>query len=198
MVVASYESNGTCHRRDVIERMIAQDQHSDPNRKLDPGEIHNVLRNDRRRHAIKYLRDVEEPMAVDSLAERIASVETDESPPPRDVRKSVYVSLHQTHLPKLDELGIVDYDQRDQQIELRNRAEQVEVYMEVVPEENISWATYYLGLSVLGVGTLLALEFDFSILSSFGMGFWAWYFLSLVGLSAVYHAYTERKHRVFE
>lgn len=177
--------------------MSVQDQNSDGGTELDPGEIHNVLRNDRRRHAIEYLRDADEPLAVDALAEHIASVETGESPPPRDVRKSVYVSLHQTHLPKLDELDIVDYDQREQQIELRERAEEIEVYMEVVHKENISWATYYLGMSVLGVGTLLAVEFDVSFVSSFGMGFWAWYFLALFGLSAVYHAYTERKHLVF-
>ena len=134
---------------------------------------------------------------MDDLAEHIASVETGESPPPGDVRKSVYVSLHQTHLPKLDELEIVDYDQRDQLLELRDRAEQVEVYMEVAPEEHVSWSTYYLGVSLLGVITLLAVEFDFAFVSTFGTGVWSWYFLSLFGLSAVYHAYTERKHRVF-
>ena len=177
--------------------MIVQGQNSDVEGELEPGEIHNVLRNDRRRHAIQYLRTVEEPISVDDLAEHIASVETGESPPPGDVRKSVYVSLHQTHLPKLDELEIVDYDQRDQLLELRDRAEQVEVYMEVAPEEHVSWSTYYLGVSLLGVITLLAVEFDFAFVSTFGTGVWSWYFLSLFGLSAVYHAYTERKHRVF-
>lgn len=165
---------------------------------LDPGQIHNVLRNDRRRQAIQHLRRADEPVTVDALSEHIASVETGESPPPRDVRKSVYVSLHQTHLPKLDELDIVAYDQRDQRIELRDRAEEVEVYMEVVPEEDIPWSTYYLGLSLLGVVSLLAVRFDLLFLSSFGMEFWAWYFLVLVGVSALYHSYVERNVRLFE
>ncbi|MFC4449250.1 DUF7344 domain-containing protein [Halorussus aquaticus] len=125
--------------------MTVQDQTSDREGELEPSQIHNVLRNDRRRHVIRHLRDEGGPISVDTLAEHIATVETGESPPPRDVRKSVYVSLHQTHLPKLDELGIVDYDQREQVLELRDRAEEVEVYMEVVSEDNISWATYYLG-----------------------------------------------------
>jgi hypothetical protein len=173
-------------------------QSPDSEEELDPSEIHNVLRNDRRRRAIQHLRDADGPLSVDTLAEHIASIETGEDPPPRDVRKSVYVSLHQTHLPKLDELGIVDYDQREQMLELRDRAEQVEVYMEVVSEGDISWATYYLGVSALGALTLLAVQFDMLFVSSFGVEFWAWYFLALVGLSASYHWYLERRQQVFK
>jgi len=185
-------------RRNFHDNMTVQDQSADPEDDLDPSEIHNVLRNDRRRHAIQHLRSTDGPLSVDTLAEHIATVETGESPPPRDVRKSVYVSLHQTHLPKLDELGIVDYDQREQELELRDRAEQVEVYMEVVSEGDISWATFYLGVSALGALTLLGVRFDWLFVSSFGVEFWAWYFFVLFGLSATYHWYLERKHRVFD
>ncbi|WP_128477822.1 DUF7344 domain-containing protein [Halorussus pelagicus] len=178
--------------------MTVQDQNPDREDELDPGEIHNVLRNDRRRRAIQHLRDSEGAIGVDALAEHIASVETGESPPPRDVRKSVYVSLHQTHLPKLDDLEIIDYDQRDQRLELRERAEEVEVYMEVVSEDDISWSTYYLGVSALGLVTLLAVRLDLLFVSSLGVGFWSWYFLALFGLSATYHWYTERSRRVLE
>jgi len=178
--------------------MTLRDADADSERALDPSEIHNILRNDRRRRAIQRLRDVDGPLSVDALAEHIAAVETGESPPPRDVRKSVYVSLHQTHLPKLDELDIIDYDQREQELELRDRVEEVEVYMEVVPEGDISWATYYLGVSALGLATLSATRFDLTFVSSFGTDFWAWYFLVLFGLSASYHAYSERKRRVFD
>ena len=178
--------------------MTVKEQTSDPGDELDPSEIHNVLRNDRRRHVIRHLRDEEGPISVDALAEHIATVETEESPPPRDVRKSVYVSLHQTHLPKLDELGIVDYDQREQLLELRDRAEEVEVYMEVVSEDDISWATFYLGVSCLGIVTLLAVQFDLLFVSQFGVQFWSWYFLVFFGLSASYHFYSERQYRVFE
>ncbi|USZ69050.1 hypothetical protein NGM10_04765 [Halorussus salilacus] len=177
--------------------MTVQDQDADRERELEPSEIHNVLRNDRRRRAIEHLRDVDGTLSVDTLAEHIAAVETGESPP-RDVRKSVYVSLHQTHLPKLNELDIIDYDQREQELELRDRAEEVEVYMEIVPEGDISWATYYLGVSVLAILTLFAVNLEFAFVSAFGVEFWTWYFLFLFALSAAYHAYSERKQRVFE
>ncbi|MFC4549950.1 MULTISPECIES: DUF7344 domain-containing protein [Halorussus] len=176
--------------------MTTRDTNPDGTGELEPSQIHNVLRNDRRRHVLKHLRDVDGVLSVDALAEHIATIETDESPPPRDVRKSVYVSLHQTHLPKLDDLGIVDYDQRQQELELRDRAEEVEVYMEVVPEHDISWATYYLGISTLGLVTLTSVKFDLLFVSSFGVEFWSWYFLVLFTLSALYHAYNERKWRI--
>jgi gamma-glutamylcyclotransferase (GGCT)/AIG2-like uncharacterized protein YtfP len=176
--------------------MTTKEQTPDEEDGLEPSQIHNVLRNDRRRRTIQRLRDAESEISVDALAEHIASIETGESPPPRDVRKSVYVSLHQTHLPKLDDLEIVDYDQREQVLELRNRAEEVEVYMEVVPEDDVSWATFYVGISAVGALVLLAAEFDLLFLSSFGVGFWAWFVVALFGATATYHYYSERKKRV--
>jgi hypothetical protein len=77
---------------------------------LDEGDIHDVLRNERRRHTLELLRDNGETSSVRDLSEEVAALETGESPPPRNIRQSVYVSLHQTHLPKLDDLGIAVYD----------------------------------------------------------------------------------------
>lgn len=176
--------------------MILRDPEGDSERELEPSEIHNILRNDRRRRAIKHLRDADDTMSVKALAEDIATLETGESPPPRNVRKSVYVSLHQTHLPKLDELEVIDYDQTSKELVLLDRAEEVEVYMEVVPEHDISWATYYLGIGSLGVVTLLAAKFDLLLVSALGFEFWSWSFLVLFVLSSLYHAYSERRRRV--
>ena len=177
--------------------MITSETSTERSGDLEPSEIHNVLRNDRRRHALKRLREADGSLTVDALAEHIAGIETEESPPPRNVRKSVYVSLHQTHLPKLDELDIVDYDQREQKLELLDKAEEVEVYMEVVPEHDITWATYYFGVSLLGVVTVLSAKLDLLFVASFGMDFWALYFLTLFLLSALYHGYSERKRQMF-
>ncbi|MFC4449249.1 hypothetical protein [Halorussus aquaticus] len=51
-------------------------------------------------------------------------------------------------------------------------------------------------VSLLGVVTLLAVHFELLFVSKFGVAFWSWYFFALVGLSATYHWYTERKQRV--
>lgn len=42
------------------------------------------------------------------LSERIIAEETGESPPPRNIRQSAYVELHETQLLKLDDLEIVE------------------------------------------------------------------------------------------
>ncbi|WP_435152858.1 DUF7344 domain-containing protein [Haladaptatus sp. DFWS20] len=164
---------------------------------LDESQIHNVLRNDRRREAIRHLRESGGSLTVDDLAEHIATLETDESPAPRNVRKSVYVSLHQTHLPKLDDLGIVEYDQRSKELTLKDRVREVEVYMEIVPQHDVSWATYYLGLGLLESIVLLAAEFELFSVRMLDFEFWTWFFLTLFVASALYHVYRGQEKSLF-
>jgi len=91
-----------------------------------------------------------------TLAELIAELEAGESPPPADVRKSVYSSLHQTHLPKLDEYDIIDYDNRRKLITLQSNARRVHLYMEVLTPYGIPWSTFYRWLNILGMLLILA------------------------------------------
>lgn len=96
---------------------------------LEEGEIHDILRNDRRREVIEFLFEHDRRTTIRELSEHIAAIESGEDPPPRNVRQSVYVSLHQTHLPKLEGLGVVDYDTDSKDIELHDQAELVATYM---------------------------------------------------------------------
>jgi predicted transcriptional regulator len=123
---------------------------------LSPAEIHDVLRNDRRRLVLERLREGAGTETVSDLAEHIGSVEAEESPPPRKVRQSVYVSLHQTHLPKLDDLGIVAYDADGKTVELDAHATALDTYLDETPDDTAAPATVYLGLGVLGAAALLA------------------------------------------
>jgi hypothetical protein len=137
---------------------------------LAASEIHDVLRNDRRRLVLERLRADGGTETVADLAERIGAIESGETPPPRNVRQSVYVSLHQTHLPKLDELGIVEYDPDAKTVTLAENADDVAVYMEVVPQYGLSWAEYYLGLGVLGALSSLAASLGVPVLRSLPPG----------------------------
>jgi len=85
---------------------------------------------------------------LNDLAETIAERETGESPAPKNIRNSVYNSLHQTHLPKLDRRGIVEYDSDRKTIRITEDARSVDVYMEVVTPYGITWSEYY---SMLGI-----------------------------------------------
>lgn len=121
-------------------------------------DIHDVLSNERRQLILRFLQEAGGLLSARELSEKIAEVETGESPPPRNIRQSAYVSLHQTHLPKLDELGIVDYDQSSKTVQLNERAKQVSVYMEAVPKYGLSFAEYYLAVSIIGLLLILAAE----------------------------------------
>lgn len=75
---------------------------------IEEEQFYDVLSNARRRECIKLLRDDDGPVTVSKLTSYIASVEADE--PDERLEKSIYVALRQTHLPKLAELGVVEYD----------------------------------------------------------------------------------------
>ena len=154
-------------------------------------KIHHVLSNARRRRTLQLLKKERGGAELRTLAELIAEAESGESPPPRNIQKSVYSSLHQTHLPKLDEHGIVDYDRDRKTITLTPRARRVDLYMEVLTPYGITWSTYYRTLSVLSLMTIIADQ-----LGALGIGgnhtvLLASAFLVLIAISTVYQLWSD-------
>ena len=111
-------------------------------------EIHDVLRNDRRRTVLEYLQETGEA-TIRELAELVARTETGESPPPRRARESAYAALHQTHLPKLDDLGIVHYDTRSKEVEPAEHLSEVERYLDGSHDDEGGLHTQLFGIAVL-------------------------------------------------
>jgi DNA-binding transcriptional ArsR family regulator len=93
--------------------------------RFEENEVYDILRNERRRNVLRLLRDDGRTATIGDLADAIAEAETGESPPPNDTRQSVYVSLHQTHLPKLDNLGVIEYDREERTVELLPRSDPI-------------------------------------------------------------------------
>jgi hypothetical protein len=165
---------------------------------LDASDIHDVLRNDRRRLTLDCLRETEGgTLSVRELSERVATLETGEDPPPRDKRQSVYVSLHQTHLPKLDDLGIAEYDSDSKEVTLLDRAREVEVYMEIVPRYGLSFGEYYFALGLVGMLVSLAALVGVPGIRALGATLIASGFFALVMLSAAYQVYQQQDRLVF-
>lgn len=150
-------------------------------------EIHALLSNERRQHVIEYLRKAGGTMSTGELARRIAVAETGESPPPKNIVKSVDVALHQTHLPKLDDAQLVVYDTDTMTVELLERGEDVGVYMETVERPAIAWSEYYLGISVLGLLLIIAAEIGVPVLTAIGSLWLATATFVAILTSAVYH-----------
>jgi hypothetical protein len=100
---------------------------------LTKGEIFDLLKNRRRRTVIRYLRENDGYAELNDLAEHIAARENDIDVRQlsSDQRKRVYIGLYQCHLPKMDSLGVIDYDKDRGTIELQASVHQLLEYMDL-------------------------------------------------------------------
>lgn len=123
--------------------------------------IFEVLKNRRRRDVLEYLQSSDGPVTMSELAERIAAWENDVSVSALNStqRKRVYVALYQTHLPKMDDVGVIDYDSDRGTVELSENADLLRMYLtdDFKPED--PWYQRYMLLSLAGGGLLLASQF---------------------------------------
>ena len=126
------------------------------------------------------------------LSERIAEREAGESPPPRNLRQSVYNALNQTHLPKLDDFGFVDFDRDRKIVSLRETAREVDIYMDVITPLGITWETYYRSLGVLGLATVVAADTDIAFFAGVDSLLLATVFLFAFVLSTAYQLWSFR------
>ncbi|WP_297475341.1 hypothetical protein [Thermococcus sp.] len=112
-----------------------------------------ILGNSRRMLMIEYLQNREGRAELRDVVDFIAEKEgaTD-----RKHRKSVYVSLVQTHIPKLEREGVISFERGT--VRLLKIPEDVTVYMEVVGRHDISWSTFYAGISLIFILTGMYLE----------------------------------------
>ncbi|UPM44447.1 DUF7344 domain-containing protein [Halocatena salina] len=149
-------------------------------------EIHDVLRNKRRTWVLEQLQQTRKPIPLRELSEQVAAVETGETPPPRNIRESVYNSLHQTHLPKLDELGIVEYHVDRKIVAQAEGFHQVTLYMEVVSADDVTWATYYLAVGCVTLVVITLSSVGLPVFAALSVTGWSILFFALFALSALY------------
>lgn len=114
---------------------------------LSKSDIFGVLQNDRRRLVLEILHS-QGSQSVRSLSEEIALIESQDEEPKRSIRKSIYVSLLQTHIPKMESLGIIAYNKEKDTVELLQASQDFDIYLETVNKEDIPWSQFYLGLSI--------------------------------------------------
>ncbi len=156
-------------------------------------EVYTLLSNPRRLQAVDHLRRCPDGVSVRELSEAIATVESGETPAPRRVRSTVYVSLHQTHLPKLDELGVVDYDRDRKVVRPLDRARQLDPYMDVTTLFGISWGGYYRSLGVVALFVILFAQMGVPVMSTVDPLLWTTLFLGTLALSTAYQLWGVRR-----
>jgi hypothetical protein len=93
--------------------------------------IFEVLKNERRRRVIEYLRTNDEPADLGAVAEYIAALENDKDEKliTYAERKRVYVGLYQCHLPKMDDMGVIKFNRARGRIEMTDQTEELVPYM---------------------------------------------------------------------
>lgn len=100
--------------------------------------IFEILHVSRRRDVLGYLEENDGAASLDELAEFIAAKENgiEEWELSSSQRKRVYIGLYQCHLPKMDDAGIIDYNQPRGQVELKPAAAQLYPYLYLDPFED--------------------------------------------------------------
>lgn len=121
-------------------------------------DVYFALSNQRRRFVLDYLTRVSPTAELRKLSAELAAwendIEVDETTAVQ--RKRAYVSLHQNHLPKLDDLKIIRYDASRGEATLVDDVGALDLYLEATPRAELPWAHFYLGLGAIAGGVVAA------------------------------------------
>ncbi|MFB6159803.1 MAG: hypothetical protein ABEJ61_01345 [Haloferacaceae archaeon] len=125
-------------------------------------QIFDVLSSARRRYTIYYLRERDEEVPITELAKQVAAWEYEIDPEELTDKqqKRVYVSLYQTHLPKLAELGIVDYDKDRGVVAAAEKSRVLDAHLTREGDRDPQWHLGYLALAAVDVLLLVAAMLD--------------------------------------
>jgi len=146
---------GTVTGTDETTESTQTDEVPDEPAALPVDRVFELLKNQRRREVLRYLETAEEAtVSLSDLAEHIAAIENDTTVQAisSSERKRVYVGLYQCHLPKMDDMNVVAFDQNRGTISLGPNAEQLEEFLDIEDDGDRSWSHYYAGLAAGGVG----------------------------------------------
>ena len=131
---------------------------------LTEAQVFDAAKNLRRRYTLYHLKREGEPVTLGELAEQIAAWENDTTIEniSTEQRKSVYSALYQTHLPKLEEAGVLTYDRNSNVVQFTEDATNLDLYLASDRRTTVPWERLYLGLG--GVSMIV------TTLCAFGIG----------------------------
>lgn len=129
-------------------------------------EIFEILSNERRRFILSYLERQDGVATLEELSNALGAREYDV--PPEELNNTqyrrLYVSIYQTHIPRLEDAGVLEYDSDSGRVTLTDCAPQAIRYLSVSTEQTISWESLYLALAVVSIGlsavSLAGIVFD--------------------------------------
>jgi len=131
-------SDDVAQEPDSLPQPSADEDDAEPQQEELPLDVtFEILKNRRRRLVLEYLRETEETITIGELAEHIAAIENDTTVQQLNAqqRKRVYIGLYQCHLPKMDDAGVVDFNQDRGRIDPGPNVEPLYEYLNVDAEE---------------------------------------------------------------
>ncbi len=165
---------------------------------LSEDDLFELLANRRRRYILHELMRAGDAIDIGTLSEEIAASEDGlevHEISSKD-RKRVYTALHQSHLPKMDKTGVVDFDSDRGTVEPTAALEDVEIYMDVVRGRELPWSDYYLGLTALSAILLAASTLAIGPFAALPLSAWGAFVVVSFGVFALAHRYYARRNRL--
>jgi hypothetical protein len=154
-----------------------------------PDRVFEMLGNRRRRYVVFYLHEAGGPVHLEALAEQIAA--WIEGVPierlSREVYQSVYVSLYQSHLPKLAEAGVIEYDEEEKHVRPSDRLREFGPVFDATRSGN--WGRYYLSIALFNCLMAVGAAADVRPLGVVPVEAYATLAVVMLGLLALGHLY---------
>lgn len=158
--------------------------------RLPEGDAYALLSNPRRRETVETLLEAAEAeLSLRELSELVATRETGCVPAPRTHRASVYNALHQTHLPKLHALDIVDYDPNRKLIRPQPAVRSLSRYIDTVACFGLPWDEYYRLLGIVSLCLVVGALAELPVVSAVDPLVVTSIALAVFALSAAYQLY---------
>lgn len=149
MKPAASEITGSNSKTDAVNEISDKMK---TNNEWDPvDERFRMLSNHRRRQVLLYLQE-NGSAAVGDLAEHIASIENNKpiTTISSQERKRVYIALHQSHLSKMAEAGIIEYNKNRGTVSTTPDVDEMcRIISDPTPERR--WSLYYLVQTAISV-----------------------------------------------
>jgi DNA-binding transcriptional ArsR family regulator len=101
---------------------------------MDAASIFDILSNDIRRYVLHYLAKRSDPISLGELAELTADMEEDYS---ATRYEHLYTALHHSHLPRLVDAGVIEYDPEAELIVSKAEVSQLAPYLELAEPDDI-------------------------------------------------------------
>jgi DNA-binding transcriptional ArsR family regulator len=100
--------------------------------------VFQILSNRRRRFVLHFLTEVDDSVGREELARRIATWEQNQDigDVPSDEVARVTVSLDHSHLPRLEDSGIVSYDREEREVTTTAAIERFLPYLDLARSED--------------------------------------------------------------